>query len=138
MLKSVWLLASALALLVKRVRPPKAPLTLTTKFWVTFELEPFVIPTPLMVKMRAGLVTMPKEVDDPGLKTTPFTSVLAESETEVRSDTLKVAVSAAPLGTVPALQFPAAFQSPLAGNWVQVPLPAWLPRTPSSTIHAER
>ena len=84
-----------------------------------------MIPTPLMVKTVAGLVTMLKEVDEPGLKTMPFTSVLAESETAVRNDVLKVAVSAAPLGMVPALQFPAVFQSPLAGNWVHVPLPAW-------------
>ncbi len=95
-------LVSALALLVKRVRPPNAPLAVATKFCVVLVFALFVTPTPLMVKMRAGLVTMPKEVDDPGLKTTPFTSVLAETETEVRSDALKVAVSAAPLGTVPA------------------------------------
>ena len=54
----------------------------------------------------------------------PFTSVLAEIETSGIEDESKVAVSAAPLGTVTGDQFDAVFQSPLTGEGRQVLLAA--------------
>ena len=56
LLKTVWTLLPPLALLVKRVRPPKAPLTDVAIVSVALRLELFVTPTPLIVNRIAGLV----------------------------------------------------------------------------------
>jgi len=58
------------------------------------------------------------------VKSMPFTSVLAESETPVVFDTSNVAVSDDPFGTVDGVQFAAVFQSPLMGLRFHVALPA--------------
>jgi hypothetical protein len=56
----------------------------------------------------------------------PSTTVFAERETLVVFESVNVAVSAGPLGTVAGVQFVAVFQSPLPGFKFHVALPAWL------------
>ena len=105
----------AVALFAKRIIPTRFDAsTAVTKFCAAPEL--FVMPTPLMVNVKAGRAVMVK-----GLRrafesnTMPLTSVLAEIERSVVLDKSKKAVSAGPLGTVAGVQFAAVFQSPEPG-----------------------
>ena len=93
-----------------------------TKFWVIPEL--FVMPTPLMVNEKKGLVIV--NALAPGLNTMPLTSVVAEMTGRLILEVANVAVSADPLGGPPAVQLAALFQSVLAGVAYQVALPAKL------------
>ena len=56
----------------------------------------------------------------------PSRMVLADREISVTSETIKVAVSAGPSGTVWGTQLAPVFQSLLVGLSRQVALPAWL------------
>ena len=106
----------AVALLVKVIIPRlPLPSTAVTNFSVIPEL--FVMPTPLMVKKNVGLKGGTVIVNGlaPALNTMPFTSVKAEMETLVILEVANVPVSAEPLGTMPAVQLAAVFQSPLTG-----------------------
>ena len=82
-----------------------------TKFWVIPEL--FVMPTPLMVNEKKGLVIV--NALAPGLNTMPLTSVVAEMTGRLILEVANVAVSAGPLGGPLATQLAAVFQSVLAG-----------------------
>jgi hypothetical protein len=93
-----------------------------TKFWVIPEL--FVMPTPLMVKAKKGLVIV--NALAPGLNTMPLTSVVAEMTGRFILEVANVAVSAGPLGGPLATQLAALFQSVLAAVAFQVALPAKL------------
>src|SRR4029450_12453075 len=91
-----------------------------TKFWVIPEL--FVMPTPLMVNEKKGLVIV--NALAPGLNTMPLTSVVCEMTGRLILEIANVAVSAGPLGGPLATQLAAVFQSVLAGLAFQVALPA--------------
>ena len=65
-----------------------------TKFWVIPEL--FVMPTPLMVNEKKGLVIV--NALAPGLNTMPLTSVVAEMTGRLILEVANVAVSAGPIG----------------------------------------
>jgi hypothetical protein len=94
-----------------------------TKFCSTPEL--FVMPAPLKLKVKPGLGLIVNALA-PGLKTIPFTSVLADTLTPVRLLVANVAVSDCAFGTVFGVQFVAVFQFPDAGLVFHVALPAWL------------
>jgi len=116
--KAVMLPAGAL--FVKDMVPKlPAPSTAVTKFCVIPEL--FVMPTPLMVNVNAGLAVI---VNALALNTMPLTSVAAERETPVILEDANVAVSPEPLGGPPTVQLPAVFQSPVAGLAFHLALPA--------------
>ena len=85
------------------------------------------MPVPLIVSEAPAFVVMVKGLKAAfGLNTTPFTSmdVRVEMEIPVVLDKSKVAVSDAPLGTVPELQLLPVFQAFEGGLCFQVPLPA--------------
>ena len=82
-----------------------------TKFWVIPEL--FVMPTPLMVNEKKGLVIV--NALAPGLNTMPLTSVVAEMTGRLILELANVAVFVDPLGGPFAVQLAALFQSVLAG-----------------------
>jgi hypothetical protein len=91
--------------------------------WVTPEL--FVMPTPLTVRVVAGLGTMKNEVGcGTELKTISLTSVSADIETWLIEEEPNVAISAGPFGTVMGDQLGALFQLPLGGVVDHVALPA--------------
>src|SRR5205807_10427344 len=114
----------AVALFVNDMVPKlPAPSTAVTKFCVIAEL--FVMPTPLMVNVNAGLAVIVNALAL-ALNTLPLTSALAERETPVILEVANVAVSAGPLGGPPAVQLPAVFQSPVAGLAFHLALPAKL------------
>ncbi len=93
-----------------------------TKFWLIPEL--FVMPTPLMVNEKKGLVIV--NALAPGLNTMPLTSVVAEMTGRLILEVANVAVFVGPLGGPPAVQLAALFQSVLAGLAYQVAFPAKL------------
>jgi hypothetical protein len=93
-----------------------------TKFWVIAEL--FVMPTPLMVNEKKGLVIV--NALAPGLNTMPLTSVGAAMMGRLLLEVAKVAVSAGPLGGPLAIQLAALFQFVSTGVAFQVALPAKL------------
>jgi len=101
-----------------------------TKFWVIPEL--FVMPTPLMVNEKKGLVIV--NALAPGLNTMPLTSVVCEMMGRLMLEVANVAVSAGPLGGPLATQLAAVFQSVLAGVTFQVALPAKLLAVASRSV----
>jgi len=102
----------AVALLVNTMAP-RLPvpelLTAVTKFWVIPEL--FVMPTPLIVSVKAGAAVMVKALA-PEAKLIAATCVLAVMETLVMLEVSNIAVSEGPLGTA-GDQLAALFQFPL-------------------------
>ena len=113
----------ALALPVKAMSPPGPPSVSpgpTKKFCITPEL--LITPGPSIVKASPGLVMV--KTLALGLKMTLLTVVLAERLMAAVLETPKVAVSAAPFGTVAGVQWAAVFQSPDEGLRFQVALPA--------------
>ena len=86
--------------------------------------ELFVMPTPLMVNEKKGLVIV--NALAPGLNTMPLTSVVPEMTGRLILEVANVAVFVEPLGGPPAVQLAALFQSVLAGPANQVALPAKL------------
>jgi len=71
-------------------------------------------------------------------KTIPSTSMFALIETPDLFETLKVAVSAGPLGTVAGVQLPGVFQLPFCGFNCQVALPACPPAGASTSNNADK
>src|SRR5262245_60127973 len=109
--------------LVKAVKLPAVALFVEfitvgpeTKFWTTPEL--FVMPAPLMVNAKKGLVIV--NALAPGLNTMALTSVVCEMTGRFTLEVPNVAVSAGPLGGPLAIQLAALFQSVLAGVAFQV------------------
>ena len=82
-----------------------------------------MIPAPLTANVNVGPAVILNALA-PGLKTMPFTSVMAERETSVKLEKANVAVSDGAFGTVVGIQFVAVFQSPEPGFVCQVALPA--------------
>ena len=93
-----------------------------TKFWVIPEL--FVMPTPLMVNEKKGLVIV--NALAPGLNTMPLTTVVCAMTGSVILEVANLAVFVAPLGGPPAVQLLALFQFISTGLANQVALPAKL------------
>ena len=85
--------------------------------------ELFVVPLPLIVSVRLGLIVIVNALA-PGLNKMVSTSVFAEKDSAVIVERLNVAVSVNPLGGPPAVQFPAEFQSPEIGSARHAALPA--------------
>ena len=88
--------------------------------------ELLMTPAPLMVKCERESTGVIVKALAPGPKTMLLTSVVnwAEKVTVVTLDTLKVATSDGPLGTVSGVQLLTVFQSELVGLDFHVALPA--------------
>src|SRR5437870_13678101 len=88
---------------------PETPsgVVVATRFWRTPEL--LVIPDPLRLSVFPGLAVLVNPAA-PELKTISLTVVFADRETLDVLETLNVAMSAGPSGTVRGIQLAAVFQ----------------------------
>ena len=79
-------------------------------------------PAPLIVRVTFGSTEMVKALA-PAVKSIALTSTDRRNEIAVMLETLKVATSDGPLGTVAGVQLVAVFQTPVAGSRSHVALP---------------
>src|SRR5262245_49936023 len=112
----------ALALPAKSSAPRSLPTALTAKFWAKAEL--LITPAPLISRLaNSDDVLMVKGLAS-GWKTMLLITTGLVRVTFVCSETLNVAISESPFGTVAGVQLEGVFQLSVAGACCHVALPA--------------
>ena len=105
---------------MNKIAPAPLLLSLVAKFCVM--PEPLLTPVPLIVRVTPGRAEMVKALA-PAVKSIAFTSTEPKMVTAVELETLNVATSDGPFGTVRGVQLLAWFQPSVAGFRFQVAVP---------------